>query len=1487
MAEKTETGATSTTGSTHAGKAHENLPDFNGRATDYKEYRKRLLLYDRKMELANRGKETAFNVMSSLKGRAWDACEDLEMSALEGGDAMKQILQRLDAVFKFDAITELPSDFEAFFISLQRKRHETMQEYTANFERQLRKLGGHGVQLPDKVVGWFYLRRAGLSQQQRQMIMTTVQTSALSLDTVRKAVNFVIGQDQTPDGHGGGARERWDGRFKKKDDRASIYQVSYDEQEDYMPEDDEDELFYQDAPEVYSYGMEEESHLADDEDIIALAEDNASEYDDIMANYIEARQKLNQMRVSRGYYPVVAMVPEGASRSSSQGGSFSGGGKGKKGKGDKSKKGSKQAPKPPQARMKGKAALGATKCLRCGTAGHTADKCPMGSGSKRKAETSDINMVEEDVVHLHEDDGVESEPDDTAMFDSGAASVVIGYAQFKRYLKVLLMGGYDVHSVPVWKCEKGLRFGNGGKDVTTYCVLVPTFFNGRRRDILMYVLNSNTPCLLGRPALENFGISIDYKSKKISWDGQRFTDATLGPKGEFIVHLAEDLTEILASKNHEAQQVFLPENFEDHVYDQVPLLEMMGTTFEANFMIRCSPSQVRPMVEDTAYYMAADRKAALRDLEEPKARSTTQYRDQMKQARVTGAEEPGYDPDELDADYSPEFDVLDEATEESSRGGEIAPELPGIVLSALPALARAERERSPRRRTVSDVETEAPQPDTARGSGERPESLRGGQRSHRSERPRKSTRTLEPDQIPVPEAADDELAIEDVYMVKVDDLPVGWRCVSGELELDEVYMANQSTQHNKPPERKGEVKVRLLSPDDQALFVEAKRKELEQFFHNDVWEFATPAESQAATDARRVISARWVLTWKRTNEDKPEETPKYKAKARLVLRGFEDPDLLTMKTAAPTASRLARMMLLTTSVWQSWKIWCGDVKAAFLSGANFDRIIVVRLPKDATPLVGDGQVDAQGNTHMRLKKSAYGLADAPVEWYGEAKKRLLKSKWVIHPLDQCCFLMTFESDKGTELCGILILHVDDMLLSGDDRNERFSAALTDLKQKFNFGKWEQLQRDQSIKYCGGQIYLNEWGIEVSYDEYMRKICPVTVQRGRKPSDSLSPSEVSKMRALIGALQWPSTQGLPMLAASTSLQAGCLKDGTVQDLLDLNKTLRFGKSVGDTTIKFLAKPAAASGGLERLTLVAYSDAAFGVRRDHASQGGFIILTCDKTVLDGAKVPASTVSWRSFKLQRVCRSSLAAECQATTTTLDELIMAKTFLEVLKHPGTDLKILKDQLTGVSAAVTDCRALYDAVYRETIQQAQDKRVAIEGLIIKQTLKDAKIQWRWVSSERQLADGLTKVSARQAFSERFKGHYIQLVADESYTAAKKKTQKERAQTLQETRSGTNSHVAQALIATVMSHQVGGVNAWFPSDDATGYFLLGVTFLERLSLWEIVLYGLAMFGCWTLLQRLCQLLHVLLPRAPVSPSASDDDDDIGHRCPSRSIRCGR
>ena len=71
-------------------------------------------------------------------------------------------------------------------------------------------------------------------------------------------------------------------------------------------------------------------------------------------------------------------------------------------------------------------------------------------------------------------------------------------------------------------------------------------------------------------------------------------------------------------------------------------------------------------------------------------------------------------------------------------------------------------------------------------------------------------------------------------------------------------------------------------------------------------------------------------------------------------------------------------------------------------------------------------------------------------------------------------------------------------------------------------------------------------------------------------------------------------------------------------------------------------------------------------------------------------------------------------------------------------------------------------------------KRVAIECLVIASMIKETGSILRWVSSERQLADGLTKVTARQDFVEQLKGGYIQLVFDPEVKAAKKKSAEER-----------------------------------------------------------------------------------------------------------------
>ena len=127
--------------------------------------------------------------------------EDIGLSDLEATNAYNVVFERLDLGFKYDAMTEFPDDFETFFIKLHRKHGQTLQDYQVEFTKVERKLEAtHSVKLPEKVRAWWFLRRSGVSREQRQLILTHVGAENLDVDKVQKAMNFILGQDSKPDG---------------------------------------------------------------------------------------------------------------------------------------------------------------------------------------------------------------------------------------------------------------------------------------------------------------------------------------------------------------------------------------------------------------------------------------------------------------------------------------------------------------------------------------------------------------------------------------------------------------------------------------------------------------------------------------------------------------------------------------------------------------------------------------------------------------------------------------------------------------------------------------------------------------------------------------------------------------------------------------------------------------------------------------------------------------------------------------------------------------------------------------------------------------------------------------------------------------------------------------------------------------------------------------------------------------------------------------
>ena len=653
--------------------------------------------------------------------------------------------------------------------------------------------------------------------------------------------------------------------------------------------------------------------------------------------------------------------------------------------------------------------------------------------------------------------------------------------------------------------------------------------------------------------------------------------------------------------------------------------------------------------------------------------------------------------------------------------------------------------------------------------------------------------------------------MEGAYIAEIhdDSLPADWVLIEGQFELDDVWAAQL---------RGGEANEKTMTVAEREQMVAAKVKELTSFFDNQVWDFVEVGKIKP----ERVVTARWVLTWK-TDQD----TGLQKAKARLVLKGFQDPDIMTMEKTAPTASKSSKMMLLALTPNMGWSIMCGDVRAAFLSGSTFKREIIVKLPKDCGPLLGIPVEE----TFMKMNKSAYGLCDAPLLWWKEADRRLRQLRMVRHRLDKCCYMLYDEQQR---LVTLLILHVDDILLGLDKQSPVTKTFVVGLKKAFDFGKWDELTVERPVHYCGGRIcLLKDGSVSLDFQEYVRKVMPVTIAKGRKSEDHMTAAEISKARGLLGALQWPATQACPHLNATVSLLAADISNGKIKVLEELNKALRFAKSATD--FKIVMKKV-----VEEVTetcFLCYSDAAFGVRTDGASQGGYILVMTSGRALKGESVPYNVVGWRSFKLNQVCRSSLSAESQACSGALDELVMIKTLAALMFDQTLDPRA--DQTAagfGSSAIIIDAKGLYDALRKDGIGSGADKRASIDILCTKEEIARTGCELRWVSSERMLADGLTKLQARQGFLSMLGSGYLKLVNDETFTAAKKKDKYARAVSTAST-FGRNK-IAEKISLVVMAQAVTPVEAMSEEGNDTGMFYVLLTIAVANTL-LVLFYGLS------------------------------------------------
>ena len=514
-----------------------------------------------------------------------------------------------------------------------------------------------------------------------------------------------------------------------------------------------------------------------------------------------------------------------------------------------------------------------------------------------------------------------------------------------------------------------------------------------------------------------------------------------------------------------------------------------------------------------------------------------------------------------------------------------------------------------------------------------------------------------------------------------------------------------------------EVSEKHMDAKELAEIAAAKQVEVKKFIAAEALQ-VLPQHLQP--DKNTAMRMRWVLTWKKS--DSGERS----AKARCVILGYLDPNYAFRQTAAPTMSRTTRQLLLGISAGLKFQVEKGDVTGAFLQGREYQGTAYV-VPTDEIC----GAMGITSGSVTKLRKACYGLVDAPLEWFLTVSDYLTSIGFVRCVTDPCAFKFV-ENDR---LVGIVSGHVDDFLFCGPPSCVVWKNICEKIREHFKWGTWEK----GSFTQCGVHIKsLPCGGFELSQEQYIEdmKEIPISAERRKQMEAETTEREKTRLRAALGMLSWCAQQTCPHLSAAVGLLLSQVTRSVVRNLVEVNKLIYQTRS--DKHHKLVIH-----GGLDlrRALIVGWADASSQNRVDGKSTQWMFVGLTDQALLDGAMCKVTPIAWHSAKISRQCRSPGAAESLAAIDCEDLLYAVR--LQFFELTGGTVLVRQTgkQVKTVNAVlVTDSTNVYDRLQNTVyVPKGPERRTALEMIGLKEAIVETNLNLRWVNSDAQLGNPLTK----------------------------------------------------------------------------------------------------------------------------------------------------
>ncbi|KAH9711302.1 retrovirus-related pol polyprotein from transposon RE1 [Citrus sinensis] len=493
-----------------------------------------------------------------------------------------------------------------------------------------------------------------------------------------------------------------------------------------------------------------------------------------------------------------------------------------------------------------------------------------------------------------------------------------------------------------------------------------------------------------------------------------------------------------------------------------------------------------------------------------------------------------------------------------------------------------------------------------------------------------------------------------------------------------------------------------------------------QALSDSKWKAAMQAEYDAlmdnktwilvpASQATKIVGCKWVF---RIKYNADGSVSKYKA--RLVAKGFhQTPGIDYFETFSPVVKQSTVRIILSLAVMKGWKIRQIDINNAFLNG---------ELNEDVYMFQPEGFVQSPSGHVCKLHKALYGLKQAPRAWFDRLRKALLQWGFQNSKADSSLFI---KHESGGIV--VVLVYVDDILITRDKNTiiETFIRYLGDTFALKDLGEFSYFLGIEVTHAAKGSLHLSQ-------AKYVRDLLTRTDMKNCRESDTpMSTGQklrragnddnlvvnVTEYRSIIGALQYL-VLTRPELAFSVNKLSQFLAAPTEKHWIACKKILRYLKATEDYGLLFKAG--------DEMRITAYTDADWACDvDDRKSVGAYCVY-----------LGQNLISWSSKKQQTVARSSTESEYRALSTACAEIVWIQALLGELKLKCSQIPIIWCDNNGAAALATN-----------PVYHARTKHIELDVHFIREKVTSKQVEIKYVPSEWNIADVLTKPMAYSFFN--------------------------------------------------------------------------------------------------------------------------------------------